>query len=89
MMLVAQLVEWLDGVYLTQPGRVAAARCDRLHPNAYHWLFGHMTTGHSDQTLPRMPHERDVDKLFSRLRTMGILAFPGWRSEIHILGKPL
>ena len=88
MMLVAQLVEWLDGgLYLTQPGRVAAARCDRLHPNAYHGLFGHMTTGHSDQRLARMPHERDVDKLFSRLRTMGILAFPGWRSEIHYPGK--
>ncbi len=64
-------------------GRIAAAHRDRLHPNAIHGLLGHLTAGDSGHRTRRLDHERDVDRLASRLRRIGIQAFPGWRLEIH------
>ena len=80
----ADLVEFLDGgLYLTRRGRTAAAHRDRLHPNAVHGLLGHLTAGDSSHRTRRLEHERDVDRLASRLRRIGVDTFPGWRLEIH------
>ena len=80
----ANLVEFLDGgLYLTRKGITVAAHRDRLHPNAVHGFLGHLTAGDSGHRTRRHDHERDVDRLASRLKRIGIEAFQGWRLEIQ------
>ena len=73
--------------YLSDDGRVAAARRDRQHPNLVHGRFATLTADDPAQRLHDREHEQTVGRVKGLLKRAGIQAFPGWRLEITYPGE--